>query len=131
MLVSGRTFIIDGSNVVHAIFGPFQDHAEMGGHEREFVDGLADWAERQPGVEVEAVFDGGWRTTGDRSPRVKVMFADSGSADALILERVRALRFYRRKVTVVTWDRDLADAARTEEARIVDPETLWGWVCGK
>ena len=123
-----RTILIDGSNAVHTLFGPLQGHKHMDGSEADFLRLVEDWVQQEPGVEVEAVFDGPWRLIGARASRVRVMFAERGSADALLLERARALRYFHKKVSVVTQDRELADLARGEEAKVLSPDRFWSWL---
>ena len=123
----GRTFLIDGSNTVQMLFGPLERH-EADRCEKDFLRFVSEWAEQQPNTEVEIVFDGAWRAIPGCGTQVRVMFAEEGPADALILERLRALRFFRRKVSVVTQDRALADAARAEEAKMISPASLWRWL---
>ncbi|MBI4062872.1 MAG: NYN domain-containing protein [Elusimicrobia bacterium] len=127
-----KTVLVDGSNAVHALFGPLPaSHAEQDGIARHFLSALSEWVKRQPpAVAAEVVFDGSFRQL--RSPgadeRLRLFFSDHASADAVILERIRAHRFNGRSVTVVTWDRALAQAAVAEEARAIGPDQLWKWI---
>ncbi|MBI3547620.1 MAG: NYN domain-containing protein [Elusimicrobia bacterium] len=117
------TLLVDGSNAVHALFGPFRAPRDADAWERELVRRVEAWVAGNPPSDAEVVFDGGWRKV-SAGGGVRVLFAEGSTADAVILERARALRHYKRKVTVVTWDRDLADASRAEEARVAGPEVL-------
>lgn len=123
-----KVLLIDGSNAVCAIFGSWPGTREdQNRSASDFLVRLSAWASAQKETEVEIVFDGGFRSLGGKTPdsAMRVLFSNHETADALIVERARALRFYGRKVTVVTWDRGLAEDARAEEAKIMDPQRLW------
>ncbi|MHB2026467.1 MAG: NYN domain-containing protein [Elusimicrobiota bacterium] len=127
MGISGRALIIDGSNAVHDIFGPFLDRAQANECESDIALLLNDWARNNPDVDVELFFDGARRQVAD-APRIHILFSESGPADAIIVERTRALRYARRRVSVVTRDGDLARAANAEGAKIMNPDLLWRWI---
>jgi len=128
MTAQAKTLLIDGSNAVHAVFGFWPETREQQNLAAEdFVAALSDWAGRQPDWDIEVVFDGGTRPLGTSRmpPGLRVIFSGHESADSVILERARALRYYQKRVTVVTWDRELAQSAREEEAKVLDPQRLW------
>jgi predicted RNA-binding protein with PIN domain len=122
-----KILLIDGLNAVHAIFGSWPDsREEQNIHAVDFIARLSHWMSQNPNLEVEIVFDGGYRLLQNRAnAQLRVLFSDHESADSIIIERARALRYFQKKVTVVTWDRALAEEARREEASVISPERLW------
>ncbi len=131
MPAQAKTLLIDGSNAVHAVFGVWPETRDQ--HDaaaEEFVAAIADWAGRQNAWETEVIFDGGARPLGPRQAAgMRVLFSDGESADSVILERARALRYFGTRATVVTWDKALAQAAKEEGARVMGPDRLWDAVC--
>jgi hypothetical protein len=128
MAQRAKTMLIDGSNTVHSLYESWPDsHEEQNRHAVDFIVHLSSWASKQTDMEVEIVFDGGFRALqgSAHSDSVRILFSDYASADSVILERLRALRYFKRKVTVVTWDRELAQDAKKEDAKIISPERLW------
>ena len=128
-----RTILIDGSNAVYAIFDTLDGSRGVWDREAErFVSMIAAWAAGQPKVEVEIVFDGGFRklAEGGDGANTRVLFSDGESADSLIMERLSVLRFYGKSAILVTRDRALAEAAQAEGARVVKPEDFWSRVQG-
>lgn len=128
MLQRAQTIVIDGSNVIHAIFEPWPgSHEEQNQQAVDFMDHLSHWLYQKLELNVEIVFDGGYRLLlgHANSDRLRVLFSHHDSADEIILERVRTLRYFKSKVTVVTRDRALAEEAQKENARVMTPERLW------
>ncbi|HVA67046.1 MAG TPA: NYN domain-containing protein [Elusimicrobiota bacterium] len=128
MTARAKVLLIDGSNVVHAVFGFWPETREQQNLAAEdFIAALSDWTDRQTDWDVEVVFDGGTRPLGASRtpPDLRVVFSGHASADDVILERARALRYFQKRVTIVTWDRALAQSAREEEAKVLDPQSLW------
>jgi len=131
MTARTKVLLIDGSNVVHAVFGFWPETREQQNLAAEdFIAALSEWADRQTDWDIEVVFDGGTRPLGlpRTQPCLRVIFSGHESADSVILERARALRYFQRRVAVVTWDRALAQSAREEEAKVLDPQRLWNAV---
>ncbi len=124
---SSRTFIIDGSNAVYAVFGPWPETlGEQNRCASDFISALDEWLRLTQEFSVEAVFDGFYRAIPSvNRERLRIIFSDEAKADSVILERVRSLVYFKKKVTVVTRDRDLADEARRENAKILDPMKFW------
>lgn len=123
-----KTILIDGSNAVFALFGAADGSRDAWDREAErFVSMVGAWAAGQPKVEVEIVFDGGFRqlVQGRGAVNTRVLFSDRESADSLIMERLSVLNFYGKSATLVTQDRALAEAAQAEGARVLKPEDFW------
>jgi predicted RNA-binding protein with PIN domain len=125
-----RLYCVDGTNVVRVLWG--YGGAEFRGQEESdcvtLVDSFAILGRRLAGqAEFEVFFDGQGRTW-ERVPRgenLRVSFSWDETADALILDRVRAGSFGRAgRVTVVTADAELGRRAREEGGRwlAVKPE---------
>ncbi len=127
-----KTILIDAANAVHAIFGPLNQHSRSAWDQEaaHFVAAVQDWANGQPKIEVEIVFDGGFRKLSSQTApdNVRVTFSDHRSADSLILERLTALHFYGKNTLVVTQDRALAETAQDNAARISSPHEFWDHV---
>lgn len=113
------TFCVDATNLVRRAYGyggpAFS--AQEDSDARELVMGLARLCEDNPErLEIDVIFDGpgSYGVAAPALPNMRVRFAREDEADALILDRVRALRHEARKVTVVTADSELASQVREE-----------------
>ena len=125
-----RVFLIDGSNAVYAVFGPWPETLkEQNRCAWDFISALNEWALSVSEFSIELVFDGFYREipAGNRE-RLRVIFSDEAKADSIILERIRSLIYFKEKVTLVTRDQDLAQEARRENAKILDPQKFWSMI---
>ncbi len=125
-----RTFLIDGSNAVYAVFGPWPETLkEQNRCAWDFISALNDWVLSAPEFSIELVFDGFYREIpAVNRERLRVIFSDEAKADSIILERIRSLIYFKEKVTLVTRDQDLAQEARRENAKILDPQKFWSMI---
>ncbi len=125
---SSRTFVIDGANAVYAVFGPWPETLEEQNRcASDFISSLDERLRLAPEFSIEVVFDGFHRAVPSvNRERLRIIFSDEETADSVILERVRSLVYFKEKVTVVTRDRDLANEARRENAKTLDPQKFWG-----
>ena len=125
-----RTFVIDGSNAVYAVFGPWPETLkEQNRCAWDFISALNEWALSVSEFSIELVFDGFYRAIpAVNRQRLRVIFSDQDKADSIILERIRSLIYFKEKVTLVTRDRDLAEEARRENAKILDPQKFWSMI---
>lgn len=127
MQTKTHTFCVDATNVVRRAYGyggpQFRAQEEADG--QHLIAALAEVCRRhEDAVAVDLVFDGPWRAlTAGLPGNLRLRFAHEGGADAMILDRVRALRHGGCRVTVVTGDSGLAESAREEGGRLLTPRS--------
>lgn len=136
-----RLICVDGTNLVRTAYGyggpahASQEDADTG----RLVEVFARLCEDCPALEIEVFFDGAFRAVPSSRPaNLRVSFARDGTADELILDRVRAKAWGATgSVTVVTADTDLGRRAESEGGRWlraahgVPPESVAGKIRGK
>jgi len=108
-------YLIDGNNLL----GAGRDRRlGIPTDERELVRKVAAFAGKRRGL-ITIVFDGpprsGARPT---APRIRVLYSQKRSADAVIVDAVRSSRA-PRDIIVVTSDRDLRSRVRAASGRVM------------
>lgn len=136
-----RLICVDGTNLVRTAYGyGGPEHAaQEDADARRLVEIFARLCEDCPALEVELFFDGAFRVMpAPRPANLRVSFARDGTADDLILDRIRAKAWGATgSATVVTADAELGRRAESEGGRWmraahgVPPESVVGKIRGK
>ncbi len=118
-------FIIDGHNLLHSIVKINEDHGAISDVQLCWI--ISRYL-KAVGEKGEIIFDGTGprdKSRFDNIENLEVLFAGLGSdADTVIEDKIRASTAPKR-LTVVSSDRRLRDAARARKATAVKSEVFW------
>ena len=118
-------FIIDGHNLLHSIVKISDDESSINDHQLCLIISRYLKTIREKG---EIIFDGTGprdKTPFDNITNLEVLFAGLGTdADTLIENKIKANTAPKR-LSIVSTDRRLRDAARTRKATAIKSEVFW------